>query len=194
MILAALALLFAAPTPIDNVHKIYCSTKDNTWQGTGWFIRDGVMATALHVANHDRCTDGTTGETVKAYKTDANHDFALMSGSHGSSVVKYSCSKPVPGWDYISYGWTSDFDGGEFWSPVYRKFTITATSKREILIPGLWNLYPMREYEGSILHGMSGGPVTNSSGVAYALNNAGDDETTFLYDLADTALCTGKWD
>ena len=41
---------------------------------------------------------------------------------------------------------------------------------------------------------MSGGPVADDKGVAYALNNAGNDVATLLFDLADTGLCTKKWD
>lgn len=191
---ASVALAFSTPTPVANIHRIYCTEGQWTYQGTGWFIRDGVMATALHVVKHDTCKDATTGEVVKAYKTDSNHDFALMSGSHSKSVMNYTCNRPKPGRTYISYGYSSDYKGGDFWNPLFQVYLIKATKNRPILVWGLWNIYPYREYEGSIMHGMSGGPVADSKGVAYALNNAGDDDTTLLYDLADTALCTGKWD
>lgn len=194
-LVASLALAVMAPTPVSNVHTIYCTEQNgDLWQGTGWFIRDGVMVTAMHVANHPTCKDGTTGEPVKAYKTDKHHDLALMTGSHGQSVVNYSCDRPVPGRSYTSYGYSSAFPGGNFFDPLPLASDLKATSKRPVLVPNLWNINPYREYKGSILPGMSGGPVTNSNGVALALNNAGTDTTTLLYDLADTALCTKNWD
>lgn len=196
MILTALALLFAVPTPVDNVHLIYCKEGFMNYQGTGWFIGDGVMATAYHVANSGTCVDSTTGESIKTYKSDKDHDFALMAGSHSTSVVKYSCDHPKPHNWYISYGYSSHYaDGhGDFWNPDFQIKLIKATKKRPIFVPGLWNIYPYRQYDGAIMHGMSGGPVSDKTGTAYALNNAGDDTDSLLYDLADTALCTGKWD
>lgn len=196
-IIAALALAVSAPLPANNVHTIFCTQNgsDNEWQGTGWFIRGGVMATALHVVNDmDKCKDGTTGETIAPYKTDSHHDLALVSGSHGDSVIKYSCNRPKIGKIYTSYGYSSDFPAGDFYNPLALEFNLVATKTREILVPGIWNFYPMREYKGYILHGMSGGPVVGDDAVAIALNNAGDEVSTILYDLADTALCTNEWD
>lgn len=184
----------AAPSAGGNVHNIFCKNSKDDYQGTGWFIKDGIMATALHVASIGNCRDSTTGKPLQTYATDKNHDFALMSGSTGTSVIAYSCKYPKPNTWYRSYGYSSDYLGGDFWHPKPLYFDILATNQEQLLIPGLWNIYPMRLYQGAILHGMSGGPVTGTDNVAIALNNAGTDTVTDLYDLADTALCTGKWD
>lgn len=197
-LVASFALAILAPAADNNVHKIYChDTAGNVWQGSGWFIRQGIMATAYHVGGHAKatCTDGTTGERVRAYKTDYNHDLALMTGSTGKSQIQYSCDRPRPGRIYHSYGYSSDFLGGDFYKPLYFTFNIKATSDFDVqYVPGFANISSMRTYDGVIMAGMSGGPVADDKGVAYALNNAGNDVESILFDLADTGLCTKKWD
>lgn len=138
--------------------------------------------------------DVVTGKSLTVYKKDSKHDLAVMAGSTGESNLTYSCNRPVKGVTYHSYGYSSAFAGGDFYNPLPLEVDITATSHMHKNIPGLNNLYAMREYSGPILPGMSGGPVTGNDNVVIALNNAGDEDTTDLFDLADTALCTGRWD
>lgn len=46
--LVSLFLAAVSPAPLNNVHAIYCTKDGMDYQGTGFFVEDGVMVTALH--------------------------------------------------------------------------------------------------------------------------------------------------
>ena len=93
----------------------------------------------------------------------------------------------MTGQPYLSYGIT--FYGQP--RPIVRMNVIVATdyyTTAEDKIgdtpsPGL------RFLTQHIAPGMSGGPVIDLNGYALALNNAGSDEDTLLYEFADGPLC-----
>jgi len=203
----ALVTVITAPTPfatpsaainLSDIHTIYCAYSGGIYQGTAFVIAKGVLATANHVTEGTHCFDATANKPVKAYKTDKRHDFALFTGNIDANgpYIKYSCQRPTPGDYYISYGWSA---AGlkDFFNPILRNNVIQATNKFDTKpndVPGFLNAVGMRYYNGAIAEGTSGGPVATMDGTVLAVNNAGTNEDTVDYDLADTGLCTGKWD
>lgn len=183
-----------------NIHFIVCHTEDgDIYSGSGFIIDDGVLATANHVAEGE-CRDVTSGVALKTYKTDRRHDFALMTGNIKvqGPYIQYACSHPIPGNQYISYGITSYGLGhGMFYKPIERNNHVIATgkiNKDPDQVQEFDSAEGMRYYRYSSAPGMSGGPVADLDGLVYAINNASDDTSSLNFDLADTGLCTGKWD
>ena len=160
------------------------------WVGSGFLIADKLLVTALHVAKDTVCTDVASGGKLMMYKYDSEHDLALLTGPSLPTdipYVKYSCRRFVTGQPYLSYGVT-------FYNqprPITRMNVIVATSDYtdsndligETPSPGL------RIFNQHIAPGMSGGPVTDLNGYALAVNNAGSDTDTLLYEFADGILC-----
>lgn len=182
----------APPTVnLSSVRRIVC---DNG-SGSGFLIADGVLATALHVAENPGCKDAETGIRLKTYKTDTAHDLALMTGAKLPTYmpyVKYSCERFVDGLPYMSYG-ISSAKGWimEYPQPIMRVNTLYATKNytdKSFEVDG----HPspgMRIFKDAIEFGMSGGPVVGIDGVARGLNNAGNSKRTVIYEFADTILC-----
>lgn len=207
MLFALMALMFSNVHAMDErsyrvdptmnlnaIHSIHCQTKDGEeYIGTGWLIAKNTIATANHIAAGEHCVDQTTKVPLHMYKQDVNHDFALMVGKEPDDepYLKYTCKRPTPGKVYVSYGITSyGYDWGHL---LFRNNAIVATKhviKDDAEVTDLPHSKGMRVYWGPIAPGMSGGPVVDPlTGYAYALNNAGSNTTSLLYDLADTPLC-----
>jgi hypothetical protein len=185
----------APPTiNLNAIHLIICTTPDgDSYSGTGWLIAKDTVATANHIATAGICKDINADTILTTYKTDARHDFALMTGKEPSDepYIKYTCARPQPRHIYTAYGITSY--GYEWGHELFRDNVLTATDnilKRDDAVDDFDNSKGMREYLGVTAPGMSGGPVISpETGYAYALVNAGDDKSTLLFDLADTILC-----
>lgn len=191
----------APPAPavnLDAIHAIYCTGAVYDYQGSGFMIAPDEIATANHVVG-DNCTDVTTGKKLRAFKQDKEHDFALMTETdiEYGPYLHYNCQRPTPGEVYLSYGYSA-VGLPDFYHPILRSNAIQATNQflyADKTITGSNQQTLVRFYKLAGVEGTSGGPVVSVlSGNVVAINNAGDNETTVDYDLADTGLCTGKWD
>lgn len=199
--------LFPADPSMDisAIRYIECGTskEDIQWTGSGFLIGDHEIMTAYHLAegswmnppkSQPKCYDASSGEELRAYKLDRKHDEALMTGDTPTNIpyVKYDCSRPVKDQTYIAYGIT-DYDQP---TAIVRNNAITATDTfttnddtvKGIPSPGI------RVYNGVIAPGMSGGPIADVHGVTHAIVDMGSNVDAGSYDLADGAICTGKWD
>lgn len=197
--MSIIAALLIASAPVNEEPVYYPAVREMLCEehsGSGFIIADGIVATALHVAEGTACKDTVSGELYTTYATDPEHDFALMSGeTHGVTPMKYACTGYIAGLHYMSYGIT-DFGDKESY---YR--SVPAEAKRIVDIKvenedgsiedfrGIWRMW------GFLLPGMSGGPVTKA-GVAYGINNTGVSDIfgnpmgpMGSYALKDTILC-----
>jgi hypothetical protein len=173
------------------IRSIICVGRDGEWEGSGFLIGPGILATANHIGKLDRCFDRDTQSRIYSYKLDPRHDFALMTGKElptNIPYIKYNCEKFTKGEAYYTYGMT-DYGQRE---QIFRMNRVVFTgdySKTHDDVPGFQDSAGMGEFNGAVAPGMSGGPVLDDEGVAHAVVNAGDNKTTVLFSLADTPLC-----
>jgi hypothetical protein len=157
----------------------------------GALIGPHILITALHVATEKNCRDSETNSPLTIYKRDDKHDLALVTSPALPTDIPYykiTCSKFVTGRKYLSYGITPYGQK----RPILRDNIITATKNyTDILdLVGGTPAPGMREFDGAIAPGMSGGPVVDpENGLIYAVNNAGSESDTLLYELADGMMC-----
>jgi S1-C subfamily serine protease len=164
------------------------------WIGSGFLIGEHVMATALHVVadTKEQCVDADTGARLYVYKTDPKNDLALVTSPDlptNIPYIKISCKPFKAGQPYLSWGRTSY--GMDQWNNVLNRMNVIVALKGysdQILDDGTI-MHHVRKFDGPIAPGMSGGPVTDLHGYAYAVNNAGDQEQTVLHEFADGMLC-----
>jgi S1-C subfamily serine protease len=199
--IAAAALLLSSYSAMDepdypvpatvNLSAIRHLICDNDkWQGSGFLIGDHIIVTAHHMIADGPCIDEETGLKLVTYKDDPKHDLALLTNSElptDMPYIKISCQPFKKGQDYYAYGIT---DYGEE-REILRENTIRAGKYGDFLVEGLYGhmQYHMRYFSGPIAPGMSGGPVVDGQGYAYAVNNAASDTDTLLYEFKDGILC-----
>ena len=164
-------------------------------QGSGFLIGKGILATAYHVAAGQNCYDEATGAKLVMYYKDPKHDFALMTGPDMPTdlpYIKYACLPFKKGESYIYYG-ISQYGQAR---PIIRNNTLVytgdVTQDDKAVVDFIYSK-GMSIFRGAIAPGMSGGPVTDVNGYAVAVNNAGNSDTTLLFQLKDTLLCTGAY-
>lgn len=180
------------PSPdMSAIRYLYChDDSGEAWTGTGFLIGDKELLTAAHVGASGQCYDVETKSAVKPYATDKTHDITIMTGASLPTdipYIKYTCSRFKTGQPYLSYGIT-DYGQEE---PIMRNNVIIAqkgyTQPGDTLGDGT-PITHMREFNGAIAPGMSGGPVEDVYGYAHGLNNAGDAVSTIIYEFADSTL------
>lgn len=189
MIAAAFAMPLPPPTPdpamnLEAVRKVVC----DYGTGTAFVVAPNTLATADHVVEAKNCKDAATGQKLFAYHRDGKHDFALVTMDTGDIVpIKYSCRRFRTSGVYYSYG----YGRGTFMQN--RLVASKAYTDDKFLVRGMYGLSyapGMREFEGIIIGGQSGGPIVDDYGIAHGINNAGNAYGKgWSYELADTELC-----
>lgn len=201
LLLLALLGLVAQPVPLaapmypgmenlSTVRHLRCD------QGTGsaFIVGRDVIATARHVATMTNCRDAETGNKYIMYHQDEAHDFALMTGmTPDMEPAKVNCNGYVPGREYVAQGITSY---KQRW-PLFRRVTTTARGITNLEVQGD-PVLGIRELDGYIVPGMSGGPIHDvRTGQIVGIVNVGyfnrfGDPTglSYSYELKDTILCS----
>lgn len=191
----ALPDLGAKPTVnLSAIREISCGDS----RATGFMIADNTLATAYHVTDENKCVDRKTGEPLRVYHEEREHDFVLAQIDLKLPVyIDYDCSRYVTGVRYGSYGYSS-YPQTE---TLFRQSDMQAYPEYSgpgFMVKSIGELPNLRRMYGPMVFGHSGGPVINyTTGKAHGMNNVG--LTTFfgMYitghafstELADTILC-----
>lgn len=181
---------------LNYVIKIQCTdtTKDKSGVGTAFYIGNGQFITAAHVANFNTvCIDPYSGLDMPVTKVDEKHDISLIQmptvlTPWAEKGMQIDCGGFDKDEFYYSIGWAA----GQALlvnklTPVkgYTDEEFTADNTKR---PG------MKIFDGLLIQGMSGGPVTNTDGKVVGINNVTGYFYTsaYSYELKNTFLCKGK--
>lgn len=170
----------------DAVRLANCGDGDRRWRGTIVHIGHLRYMTAFHVGN-GICYDAKTGTKLNLVYSDPGNDFAILESPRDldSSILKISCIPFIAGRTYHSIGWAI----GEQLVVEELKATSSHTGMFFMIEQNI--AFHMRVLIGSIIPGMSGGPIIDDNWNVYGINNATSDKGTRGYsrEMADTALC-----
>lgn len=169
------------------------------WTGTGFLVRENVLATALHVAAGSNCIDVETKAPLITYHRDGANDFALMTGELPKMpYVRIRCAPYKTGERYNLFGHSGYFQP----KSILRYSTVVAGSDytdEKFLVGKEMTPWPgMRHLKGYSVPGTSGGPITDLDGYATGIVNAGSHffgvplPHQFSYELRNTILCKGQ--
>jgi hypothetical protein len=158
------------------VEQVVC---DNSF-GTAFRIGHNRLLSVDHVTSHTGCT--VDNEPITVELADPELDFSIaLSARPGPNIVKYSCAGIKAGeWVYAighAKGWP-------------RQQMIALVSRGWKHPDGMAILHG----NGTVIPGMSGGPVINAAGEVVATVNAYNPwiNLSFVRELKDTPLCQPK--
>lgn len=171
------------------IPRIVCLTKrdgDEEWfsAGSGVWIGKNLALTADHVVAH-AISCSIEGEKATIVREDGRLDYALISAyNQGGVIAPFSCGGVVTGRQYRATGYA---DGETYLRSGIWQALAGRVDDPEFVFNGL------NRFNGLVIGGMSGGPVTEeSTGRVVAIVNASDDvvpHDVWGRSLADTPLC-----
>lgn len=164
---------------------------------TGFMIADNTIATAYHVVNNKQCRDAETGEPLRVYHMEREHDFALARVEiKNMPYLTYDCSRYKTGKAYASYGYSSYLQPRRIFRQSHM-IAYAGYSGPGFNVKPIGELPRLRALFGPMVFGHSGGPVADTeNGNILGMNNVGLTNGfglmtghTYSTELADTILC-----
>jgi hypothetical protein len=156
------------------VEQVIC---DNSF-GTAFRIGPNRLLSVDHVTGHEGCT--VDNEPITVEFADEGLDFSIaLSARPGSNIARYSC-------DGIKAGaWVYAIGHAKGWP---RQQMIALVSRGWRLPENGWAIL---HGSGTVVPGMSGGPVINARGEVVATVNAYNPwiNLSFVRELKDTPIC-----
>jgi S1-C subfamily serine protease len=161
-----------------SVVRVVCVTAnaESVW-GTAFYLGAGLYMTAEHVVEKATCTIDDAPVTVEYLSQEP--DYAIIKAAHFPPYrVVTSCERLQAGERYIATGYAgTDRD-------AVAQTVLTAT--------GVSDQDQTAEANGSLVQGMSGGPVADLQGAVHAINTwqqADGAPYGGVTEIADTLLC-----
>jgi S1-C subfamily serine protease len=178
----------SAPAPsfinLETVRHLYCGD----FTGTGSIIDQDRILTANHVtAALAECRDASTGEMGKVVYRNPDLDISVIQfpvGKLPQPRMRYSCQGFVDGHIYYSIGWQN---GTQL---VVNRITGTdvISDRKDHKSGTMFNHVTL--VLGTIIPGMSGGPIIDEAGVMVGTNQATNhDGRSWSRPISDTYLC-----
>lgn len=165
-----------------SVVRVACISKEGpaSW-GTAFYLGSGLYMTAAHVIWQSACT--IAGAPIKVKYLSVKPDYAIIEAAHFPPFhVSYSCERLVTGQQYVATG----FAGTDRDAVAQTLLTPTGIDDPDD---------KTTEINGSLVEGMSGGPVADMSGAVHAINTWHQAEgapSGGVTEIADTLLCRDK--
>lgn len=177
------------------VIKLHClntlTSKESV--GTAFYIGNRVFLTAYHVMNEDRiCVDSASLTRMELVKTDEANDLSVITFRSNQKIMddgfKVNCKGFKKGQVYLTMGYA----GGQVF--IINKLVDTGKVTKKDLVINDTNMGGMRELDGLLVQGMSGGPVVDLDGKVVGINNVTGyfGSKTYSYELKNTSICNGK--
>lgn len=166
--------LFEASTVV----RVACMTKDGPTWGSAFYLGSGLFMTADHVIEQSVCA--IDGHPITVEFKSATPDYAVIRAAYFPPYyVNYSCDRLASGKPYIAAGYAgTDRD---------------AVAQTLLVSTGVDDADDKTtEVNGSLVQGMSGGPVLDMVGAVHAINTWQQAEGApagGVTEIADTLLC-----
>lgn len=174
-----------------SIRQITCNLDERSvMRGTAFQIRPGKWISAYHVVARQGCYDSQSGTALRVTGVNIDLDYAELEGHvPNTQILPYTCDRMNTGQSYFTVGYAygrSRLLNSEV--IAINEYT-TADTVTESGSPA----GHLRNAEGVLAQGMSGGPVMNSDNLVFAINSSTLIEYGFGYfrELADTPLCNG---
>jgi hypothetical protein len=160
--------------------------------GTAFYIGNDQYVTAYHVTRDKACYDVRTGVDFRNIESNQKLDFAIIANSRlakaGELVpLKFDCQGFKKNKPYVSIGWAAGWRLAMNTQIATKKMTDNKFWVEGSIHEGL------RELKGSVIQGMSGGPMVDAyTGLVTGINNitGGNYTISWSRELKDTSLCT----
>jgi hypothetical protein len=180
---------------LESIRHLSCGVSPNRSLGTGFIYSNHLVITASHVVgNNKMCTDTMTGAKGMIVMNNHADDYAMIffpDDSIPNLPARIDCNGFVKNHAYMSFGWKHGRD--------FVAYVQLSRGEKIPLVPLMTRDGPrvytnMAQLHGTLIQGMSGGPITDVEGKVVGINNITNwngkiGTLSYSRELQDTSLC-----